>query len=98
MPSFQLLRPRRILSAMLLFVLPPAEVRAGDIGTSPPVLSQPGATFSIPDSELPKALSLIVYGDMRFTDPANTQAANPEARRLLASKIAAERPYGILLT
>jgi Icc-related predicted phosphoesterase len=34
----------------------------------------------------------IAYGDTRFTDPANTKAANPEARRELVKAIAEGRP------
>jgi 3',5'-cyclic AMP phosphodiesterase CpdA len=62
------------------------------------VLSQPGPTFSVPDSQLPKKLSIIVYGDMRFTDPSNTKVANPQARRILAEKVASERPDVLELT
>lgn len=34
----------------------------------------------------------IAYGDTRFTDPANTEAANPEVRRELVKAIAAAHP------
>ncbi len=34
----------------------------------------------------------IAYGDTRFTDPANTNAANPEARRALVQAIANAHP------
>jgi len=56
------------------------------------LLSEPGATFAVPDSELPRSITVIDYGDMRFTDPANTEVANPRARQLLAKKIASEHP------
>ncbi len=56
------------------------------------------ATLSVPDAELPQVLSLIVYGDMRFTDPSNTKVANPQARRLLAEKVASEHPDALALT
>ncbi|MBV8207822.1 MAG: metallophosphoesterase [Acidobacteria bacterium] len=41
--------------------------------------------------------SFVAYGDTRFTDPANTDASNPVARRELVSRIAAERPGFILI-
>jgi hypothetical protein len=57
-----------------------------------------GAAFSVPDGDLPKVLTLIVYGDMRFTDPLNTKVANPQARRLLVEKVASEHPDALVLT
>jgi hypothetical protein len=66
--------------------------------SAPRPLHQQGATFSVPDARLPEALSIIVYGDMRFTDPANTKVANPQARRFLVDKVAAEHPDALVLT
>jgi len=73
---------------------------AGDARTSPgaDVLSPAGATFTVPESQLPKKLSIIVYGDMRFTDPSNTKVANPRARQLLVDKVASEHPDALELT
>lgn len=62
------------------------------------LLSQPGANFVVKDSELPRELSILVYGDMRFTDPSDIEAANPRARRALVAKIAEEHPDALLLT
>jgi len=62
------------------------------------LLSQPGPTFVIRDRELPKHFSIVVYGDMRFTDPANTTAANPDARRALVAGIAQVHPDALILT
>jgi acid phosphatase type 7 len=39
-----------------------------------------------------KQVHFIAYGDTRFTDPANTKAANPEARRELVKAIANAQP------
>ena len=39
----------------------------------------------------------IAYGDMRFTDPSETNASNPIARRALIAKIAAERPAAVFI-
>lgn len=62
------------------------------------LLSQPGATFSVPDSALPKDPLLIVYGDTRFTDPSDTTAVDPAARRALVAKIAKEDPDALIIT
>jgi acid phosphatase type 7 len=62
------------------------------------LLSQPGPTFTVKDSDLPPNLSLIVYGDMRFTHPEDTVDANPAARRALVAKIAEEHPNALVLT
>jgi acid phosphatase type 7 len=43
-------------------------------------------------------VTVIAYGDTRFTDPSNTTATNPEARRVLVSRIADERPDAILIS
>jgi hypothetical protein len=59
----------------------------------PPV----AATFSVPNAELPEPLVLIAYGDTRFTNPAETNASSPGARRALIAKIAAEQPAAIFL-
>lgn len=67
-------------------------------GGSSPLLSQPGANFAVPDSALPRDLSVIVYGDTRFTDPANHDAANPQSRRALVAKIAEEHPDALIVT
>lgn len=55
------------------------------------------ATFNIADEQLPPPLTVIAYGDMRFTDPANTTATNPWARQALVSRIAEERPDAVFL-
>jgi hypothetical protein len=73
---------------------------AGDARKLPDasVLSQSGPTFTVADSQLPQKLSIIVYGDMRFTDPSNTKVANPRARQLLVDKVASEHPDALELT
>ncbi|MGI8960141.1 MAG: metallophosphoesterase family protein [Bryobacteraceae bacterium] len=61
------------------------------------LLSEPGPTFRINDSELAEPLTFITYGDMRFTDLANTTASNPRVRRWLVTRIAEERPGAVIL-
>lgn len=41
---------------------------------------------------------VIAYGDMRFTDPNETQATNPKVRKWLVDKIAAEKPNAIVIS
>ena len=75
-------------------------------GGSPAVaqVAQPEASgtsadgFSISDAELHSPLTFIVYGDMRFTDTAETDAAWPGPRQALVQKIAAEPGDVLFLT
>ncbi len=60
------------------------------------LLSEAGPTFKL--AAVKGSWSVIAYGDMRFTDPANTKATNPVARKQLVEKIAAERPNALLLS
>jgi len=71
-----------------------AEARSG----SKKLRSDPGVTFAVKDSDLPASLSLIVYGDTRFTHPADVIDTNPAARRALVDKIAEEKPDAVVMT
>jgi acid phosphatase type 7 len=55
------------------------------------------ATFVVPEEQLPPPLTVVAYGDMRFTNPANVTATNPQARQALIAKIAEERPDAVFL-
>ncbi len=59
--------------------------------------SEPGPTFRISDDQLGNPLTFITYGDMRFTDPANTTATDPRVRRWLVNRIAEEHPGAVIL-
>jgi Calcineurin-like phosphoesterase len=59
--------------------------------------NRPGPTFRVPESELRKPVTVVAYGDMRFTDPSNVTATNPEARQALVRRIAEEKPDALLL-
>ncbi len=61
------------------------------------LLSEPGPTFRIADSQLPSPLTLVAYGDQRFTDPTNTQQTNPRIRQWLVKQIAAEHPAAVIM-
>jgi len=49
-------------------------------------------------AQSPKPVTVIAYGDTRFTDPTNVTATNPRARAALITKIADERPDAILVS
>ncbi len=70
--------------------------RPEDLPTSS-LISQAGPTFRVPQPEVGKHTKVIVYGDQRFTDPANTTVTNPKVRRLLVNKIAEAHPDAILM-
>jgi hypothetical protein len=61
------------------------------------LISEPGAAFRIPDSELSSPATIIAYGDTRFTDPTNIRSTNPKVRRWLVEKIASEKPAVIVI-
>jgi hypothetical protein len=62
------------------------------------LISAPGPTFTVESSALPKNWSLIAYGDMRFTDPANESVTNPKVRRWLVGRVVDEHPDALLLS
>jgi acid phosphatase type 7 len=53
-------------------------------------------TVKLPKSQSP--VTVIDYGDMRFTDPSEKKATNPKVRQWLVAKIAEERPVALLLS
>jgi hypothetical protein len=65
------------------------------IAQSVPVCA--ATTFTVPEADLPDPLVLIAYGDMRFTDAAETSATSPVARQALVAKIATENPAAIFI-
>jgi hypothetical protein len=67
-----------------------------DISTDS-LISQPGPSFQVSPLEVGPHAKVIVFGDQRFTDPANTTVTNPKVRRLLVQKIAEEHPDAILM-
>ncbi|MGO9424241.1 MAG: metallophosphoesterase family protein [Steroidobacteraceae bacterium] len=74
----------------------------GHLAEAPlPIQSPPeppvAATFSVNDADLPDPLVFIAYGDMRFTNPAETSASNPSVRRALVDKIAEEQPAAVFI-
>ncbi|HVB87879.1 MAG TPA: metallophosphoesterase, partial [Candidatus Dormibacteraeota bacterium] len=54
-------------------------------------------TFKIPEPELRKPVTVIAYGDMRFTNPKEKIATDPKIRMELVRRVAKERPDVLLL-
>jgi hypothetical protein len=55
-------------------------------------------TFTVSDLPVGRPLRIVVYGDMRFTDPSNTSDTDPGVRKWLAQKVGEEKPDILLLT
>ena len=58
----------------------------------------PRPTFTVPDFPVGRPVRIVVYGDMRFTDLANTSDTRPGVRKWLAQKVGEEKPDLLLLT
>ncbi len=84
----------------LFFILTASLMPSIGFTPRPSVLAAPavGPDFRLSDSELSHPLRIIVYGDMRFTDPAETKATNPKVRRWLVEQIVTEKPDAVLLS
>lgn len=69
---------------------------------SPAAPLRPGSdtkpTFVLKQFAPGQSLHMVAYGDMRFTDPANSKGTNPRIRQYLVDKIALEKPQVLLLT
>jgi hypothetical protein len=61
------------------------------------LLSEPGPTFRIGDDQLSQPLTVIAYGDQRFTDPTNTRQTDPRMRKWLVNQIASEHPSAVIM-
>jgi hypothetical protein len=78
----------------------PAQVHGADSSANVPEsapLGQTGPTLTVVEGDLHMPVTLVAYGDMRFTDPKNETATNPAARRALVKRIAQEKPDAVLL-
>jgi hypothetical protein len=74
----------------------PKHMSPADLATDN-LLSEPGPVFKIPDSKLPSPVTVIAFGDQRFTDPTNVKVTNPRVRKWLVDRIAAEKPGAVIL-
>jgi acid phosphatase type 7 len=76
-------------------------VLLGCLGSKPGSVQGPradGPDLVRPGVDASRPLSVIVYGDTRFTDPKETSATNPKVRRWLVDKIADEKPDAVLVS
>jgi acid phosphatase type 7 len=64
----------------------------------PAVSDDDGPTFTVSDLPAGRPLRIVVYGDMRFTDPSNSSDTQPGVRKWLAQKVGEEKPDVMLLT
>ncbi len=96
---------RFVLSALTTVALPLAGTAIDHSQSVPqhvppvqPLSQSPGGpTFSVSESDLRAPLTVVAYGDMRFTDPSNVTATNPTVRQVLIQRISEEKPDAILL-
>jgi hypothetical protein len=59
--------------------------------------NQRGPTFIVNQSDLHLPVTVIAYGDVRFTDPSDVFDTNPTVRQALVARIAQEKPDAVLL-
>src|SRR5271169_6961386 len=67
-------------------------------GVTAQVPGQGAPTFVVSDLPAGRPLRIVVYGDMRFTDPSNTSDTQPGVRKWLAQKVGEEKPDLLLIT
>src|SRR5882757_527658 len=79
----------------LLFV---AALTQGVFAQGPGAEEKGAPTFTVTDLPVGRPLRIVVYGDMRFTNPSNTSDTQPRVRKWLAQKVAEEKPDILLLT
>jgi 3',5'-cyclic AMP phosphodiesterase CpdA len=68
----------------------PSSAKIGRLASPP--------SFAVMDEDLESSPRFIVYGDMRFTDLAETKASLSGPRRSLVSRIGSEKPDAVFLT
>ena len=80
------------------FLLVVAALTQGICAQTPGTEAEGAPTFTVTDLPVGRPLRILVYGDMRFTDPSNTSDTQPGVRKWLAQKVADEKPDILLLT
>jgi hypothetical protein len=88
-------------ACFLLFLLMVGCVAAltpGVFAQGPGAAGDGAPTFTLTDLPVGRPLRIVVYGDMRFTDPSNTSDTQPGVRKWLAQRVAEEKPDILLLT
>jgi acid phosphatase type 7 len=82
-----------VASLVFASLVPPGIAKAQSAAEHP---DQP--TFVVQGVSPQQELRILVYGDMRFTDPANIKDTNPRARKWLAEKVGTEHADAMLIT
>ena len=80
------------------FLLVVAALTQGGLAQGAKAEEDGAPTFTVTDLPVGRPLRIVVYGDMRFTEPSNTSDTHPGARKWLAQKVAEEKPDILLLT
>ncbi len=73
-----------------------AKLTAETLSTSA-LISKPGPSFRVAQSELSLHPTVIIFGDQRFTDPANVKVTNPKVRNWQVQEIAKRHPDAVLM-
>jgi Calcineurin-like phosphoesterase len=68
-----------------------------NVFAKPSATDPAGPTFRVDASALHSPLTIIAYGDMRFTDTSNVTATDPIARQAIVKRITEEKPDAVLL-
>jgi hypothetical protein len=79
-----------VLASVLAFTAAHAQVSSLDHPDQP--------TFVVPEIRAQQELRILVYGDMRFTNPANTKDTNPRTRKWLAETVGAVDSDAMVIT
>jgi hypothetical protein len=75
-----------------------ASLMQGALAQGPGPEEDGAPTFTVTDLPVGRPLRIVVYGDMRFTNPSNTSDTQPGVRKWLAQRVAEEKPDLLLLT
>ena len=89
---------RGLLPAFALVLLASSACGLGSSGEQLTAPDTNKPSFVVKELEPGKPLRILVYGDMRFTDPRNTLDTVPRVRAWLAQKVASEHPDAMLVT
>jgi len=74
--------PRRWPGTAIALVVLASLASLGSVGSAQNALDLPDRpTFVVSGVSPQQELRILVYGDMRFTDPSNTKSTNPRARK-----------------
>jgi len=88
----------RKAARFLLVLASVVSMAQGSFAQGPGAKDEGAPTFTVTDLPVGRPLRIVVYGDMRFTDPSNTSDTQPGVRKWLAGKVAEEKPDILLLT